>query len=95
MYTFEGDTPAFESIPLAMIHTAKVIMGGIAQHMPTTVAGDLITILTRFTGLLLFGLLISIVGDTLRRALFGSQDLAQWIAHAHQGEQPRSAKRRR
>lgn len=63
--------PEFESIPLAMVWSAKVIMGGVPQHMPATVWGELVTIGTRFFGLLLFGLMISIMGNTLKKILFG------------------------
>lgn len=71
IYVAESDAPHFSSIPLGMIWAAKVTMGGVAQHMPDTVWGELITIGARFTGLALLGLLISIVGDTVRRLLFG------------------------
>ena len=75
IYVVEGETNAtFSSIPLAMIWSAKVILGGVAQHMPQTVLGDVITILTRFTGLALFGLLISVIGNVIRRFLFGNED---------------------
>jgi voltage-gated potassium channel len=77
IFAVEGEfNPVFASIPLSMIWAAKVIMGGVAQHMPQTVWGDLITIATRFTGLALFGLLISIVGNGLRKILFGSDTVA-------------------
>lgn len=73
IYIAEGWRPEFESIPLGMIWAAKVTMGGIAQHMPETIWGDLITIATRFIGLALFGLLISIIGTQLRHMLFGEK----------------------
>lgn len=72
IYIAEGWRPEFGSIPLGMIWAAKVIMGGVAQHMPETMWGDLVTIATRFSGLALFGLLISIIGTHLKRMLFGS-----------------------
>lgn len=71
IYLAEGWRPEFESIPLGMIWAAKVTMGGVAQHMPESMWGDLITIATRFMGLALFGLLVSIIGTQLRRMLFG------------------------
>jgi voltage-gated potassium channel len=78
IFAVEGEwNPVFASIPLSMIWTAKVIMGGVAQHMPQTIWGDLITIATRFTGLALFGLLISMIGNWLRRILFGSDTVDQ------------------
>ncbi|XKT74341.1 MAG: ion transporter [Patescibacteria group bacterium UBA2163] len=71
MYITEGTREAFSSIPQAMIWSAKIILGGIPQTVPVTIWGELITISARFTGLLLFGLLISIVGSGVQRLLFG------------------------
>lgn len=75
IYVAENDQPWFSSIPLGMVWAAKVTMGGVAQYMPQTAWGDIITIAARFTGLALFGLLISIVGNTLRHLLFGSEHI--------------------
>lgn len=72
MYAAEGQRQELESIPLSMIWAAKVILGGVPQHMPETLWGEFVTIGARFAGLLLFGLLISIVGTGLQRLLFGS-----------------------
>jgi voltage-gated potassium channel len=78
IYAVENDiNPIFANIPLAMIWTSKVILGGVAQHMPQTVWGDIITIATRFTGLALFGLLISIIGNSLRKILFGTENVTE------------------
>lgn len=74
MYVAEGYRPEFSSIPLGMIWAAKVSLGGVAQHMPETTIGDLITIAARFCGLALFGLMISIIGGSLRWLLFGTQE---------------------
>lgn len=72
IYVAESSAPHFSSIPLGMIWAAKVTMGGVAQHMPSTVWGEVVTIGARFTGLALLGLLISIMGDSVRRLLFGT-----------------------
>lgn len=74
MYIFESDNPEFTNIPLAMLWTIKPLLGGVAQTMPTTIAGDIIVAIVRFTGLILFGLLISIVGNTTRALLIGKDD---------------------
>jgi len=74
MYVAEGSRIEFQSIPEAMIWSTKVTLGGISQHTPETLWGELIVILTRFSGLLLFGLLISIVGTTFKKLLLGSKD---------------------
>lgn len=77
MYLAEGEVQpeAYGSIPLSMIWAAKVTMGGVAQDAPITALGDIITIMTRFTGLALLGLLIHIIGTSTRRVLFGSDSL--------------------
>lgn len=75
MYVVEGSRPEFASIPLSMLWAAKVSLGGVAQHMPTTSLGDLVTIAARFSGLALFGLMVSIIGGSLRWILFGTQDV--------------------
>jgi len=72
MYVAEGHRPEFQSIPDAMIWATKVTLGGVLQHTPETVAGELLIILTRFFGLLLFGLMISIIGTTFKKVLLGS-----------------------
>ena len=77
MYVVEGGTnETFKNIPLSMIWVAKVTLGGIAQSIPTTTAGEIISILTRFVGLGLFGLLISIIGSSLTRVLFGTTKIS-------------------
>jgi voltage-gated potassium channel len=72
IYIAEGHRAEFGSIPLGMIWAAKATMGGVAQYMPETVWGELITIAARFSGLALFGLLLSIVGNALKKLLFGT-----------------------
>lgn len=77
IYVAERGRPEFASIPLGMVWAAKVTMGGVAQHMPYTIWGDIITIVTRFTGLALFGLMLSIIGNSVHRILFGSSRLVR------------------
>lgn len=75
LYAVEGHQTEAANIPLAMLWVAKVILGGITQSVPETVWGDIVIVATRFTGLMLFGLLIYVVGDTLTRTLFGTRDV--------------------
>ena len=57
IYVIESPNPEFANTPLSMIWSAKVLLGGVPQITPTTIFGDVVIILTRFVGLLLFGLL--------------------------------------
>lgn len=74
IWLFEGHREIFSNIPLAMIWSMKVLLGGVPQVMPQTIAGELITIFTRFMGLVLFSLLISIVGGSVKRVLLGPDE---------------------
>lgn len=73
MYIAEGIRPEFESIPVAMIWSAKVILGGVPQHLPETYFGEFVTIGARFAGLLLFGLLINIMAGSVKWLIFGEK----------------------
>ncbi|XLQ20296.1 MAG: ion transporter [Candidatus Moraniibacteriota bacterium] len=76
MWFFEAEShEAFVNIPIAMVWSSKVLLGGVPQVMPNTITGEIITIITRFMGLVLFGLLISIVGGTTKRLLIGSDEV--------------------
>lgn len=71
MYLAEGGQEAFHSIPHAMVWALKVTMGGVPIESPFSVWGETVLILTRFFGLLMFGLLLSVVGTVLRKVLLG------------------------
>ena len=73
IWSFEGGREVFENIPLAMLWSGKVLMGGVPQAMPQTILGEFVTIGTRFMGLLLFGLLINIAGGSIKRLLLGKE----------------------
>jgi hypothetical protein len=75
IYIVEGSNPAFASIPLGMLWSAKLLLGGVTQIEPATVFGEIISVAARFTGLVLFGLLIAIVGSAATKLLFGSTDI--------------------
>lgn len=74
LYTVEHPHPGYENIPMAMIQSARVIVGGLAPEPAITLAGKLVLLLARLIGLILFGLLISIVGGFVTQFLFGSDE---------------------
>lgn len=71
LYAFDAGTYAYSNIPLAMIQSAKILVGGLGQAATTTLAGEITVIIERFVGLALFGLLIAIIGGVLKQVLFG------------------------
>ncbi len=71
MYVFEGTNPTFSSIPLAMLWATKPLLGGVAQTEPVTIAGNIIVVFIRFSGLVLLGLLINVIGSSVHRLLIG------------------------
>ena len=71
LYAVEHAQHAYSNIPLAMVQSAKILVGGLGQAATPTLAGEIIVIIGRFVGLALFGLLISIVGGVLNQLLFG------------------------
>jgi voltage-gated potassium channel len=74
LYGFEATKSyAYSTIPLAMIQAAKIIVGGLGQAATHTLAGELTVIIGRFVGLALFGLLITVIGTSLTKALFGGE----------------------
>lgn len=70
LYLFEGHQQAYEDIPQAMLQAAKVLLGGLGVVPTQTWAGELVILLARFAGLALFGLLISVIGNSLKDLLF-------------------------
>lgn len=78
MYVFEAPHQGFTSIPEGMIWAAETLLGGsIVGNLPETVPGQLLGILTRFTGLTLLGMLIYVVGHFLNNWLFGDKAKAK------------------
>jgi len=73
IYAAEGYREEFSNIFLGMIWSTKVILGGMSQFMPETIWGDIISVLARFTGLVLFGLLITVVGSFMKKILLGEK----------------------
>mgnify|MGYP002638589437 CR=1 FL=1 len=74
IYVFEYRNIEFANIPLSMLWSAKVLLGGIYQDVPHTLWGNLVIIATRFVGLILFGLLINVVGTAVKRMVYGGHD---------------------
>jgi hypothetical protein len=69
MYVVEYPSSTFASIPDGMWWSFKVFVGSISVPQPATEIGGFFYVLTRFTGLLLLGLLIGIVGNIFRSVL--------------------------
>jgi len=77
LYAFEGSQSGFANIPRSILWIGETIFGGsISSNLPATVGGRIIAIMTRFTGLILFGLLVAVMGRVVNRLLFGVEDLA-------------------
>jgi len=68
MFIFEP-SETFTSIPAGMWWAFKVFLGGIAVSVPVTEIGEVFYVLTRFTGMLLLGLLLGVVGNIFRLVL--------------------------
>lgn len=75
IYVSDGHEATFASIPLGMLWAMKPLLGGIAQAEPMTWHGEIVSILARFTGLALFGLLLAIIGSGVKKLLFGSTEI--------------------
>jgi len=76
IYAVEGYREEFANIFLGMLWASKVIMGGILQTVPETIWGDIVIVMGRFTGLVLFGLLITVVGGLVQKILFGNEKMS-------------------
>lgn len=76
IYIFEAPQGTFISIPEGMKWALETILGGsISSTYPQTTAGEIVSLVTRFTGLVLLGLLLTVVGSTVRKLIFGSEKL--------------------
>jgi len=73
MYLVEPNLSAFASIPAGMWWSLKVFMAGVPVVSPETGLGEIFFVLTRFTGLLLLGLLVGVVGNVFRVVLGGKK----------------------
>lgn len=73
MYLIEPQNPSFQDIPAGMWWSFQVFLGSIAVTQPETTIGQVFHVITRFTGLLLLGLLVGVVGNVFRVLLMGGQ----------------------
>lgn len=71
-YIFEHGGEA-KDIPSGMYWALRVILGGISYPQPETMGGTITIILARFTSMLLLGMLMSLIGNMLRKLLIGSE----------------------
>ena len=69
MYLAEEQVGTIMSIPAGMWWSFKVFMGGVPVDAPLTMFGSVLYVLARFTGLLLLGVLIGVVGNIFRSLL--------------------------
>ena len=77
MYIVEAPRDHLDSIPAGMMWAAEALVGGsITGYYPHTMSGYLVSILARFIGLVLLGVLISVVGNVIRMWLLG-EDLTK------------------
>ncbi len=75
IYVLEGGKGAFDTIPHGMLWAAKVVLGGIPSVVPESTEGEILSAVARFAGLVLFGLLINVIGASIKRLVFGSGEL--------------------
>lgn len=73
VWAVESPRPLFENIPQTMLWSTKVLLGGVSPAPVTTLTGELILVITRFVGLVLFGLLVNVVGGGVKKLLLGVQ----------------------
>lgn len=71
-YIFEHQE-ASKDIPAGMYWALKIILGGISYPQPETLGGTITLIMTRFTSMILLGMMLSLVGTMIRKMLIGSE----------------------
>ncbi len=62
-----------ESIPGGMYWTLRAILGGITYPQPETFGGTITLILSRFTSMVLLGMLMGLIGTMIRKLLIGAE----------------------
>ena len=76
IYLFEGDNQNFSNILKGILWSVETILGGsISRYYPSKLAGEITKIAARFTGLVLFGLLINVVGTVVKKIIFGTKKI--------------------
>lgn len=73
VYVFEAGQANFANIPISMLWAFEILLGGTPQTNVATLAGSFVVVATRFTGLMLFGLLITVIGNVLQKFLSGQE----------------------
>lgn len=68
-YVFEAPAPDFLSVPHAMWWSFKVFLGSIPVEAPLTILGGILFVFARFVGLILFGVMISVVVNIFTHVL--------------------------
>ena len=71
-YLFES-RPDAVNIPAGMYWALRVILGGVSYPQPETIGGTITLILSRFTAMIVLGMVIGLVGTVLRLKLTGSE----------------------
>lgn len=71
MYAIEHEYAPYRNIPLSMLEVSKLLIGGTGFEPPQTMLGTISSVVVKFTGLALFGLLLSVIGSSLKNWLFG------------------------
>jgi voltage-gated potassium channel len=73
-YIVEAGHEGFQSIPHGILWAAdQVVGGGVTPHFPQTVPGQIVTLLARFAGLVLLGVLLTVVNHMFKNLLFGDK----------------------
>ena len=74
IYVFESEHEDFHSIPLGMLWATEMILGGgVTGQATATMGGHIVSLVARFFGLMLLGVLIGIIGNFARVWLYGEQ----------------------
>jgi voltage-gated potassium channel len=72
-YTFEHGMKDARDIPSGMYWALRAILGGVSYPQATTLGGTVTLIFARFTSMILLGMMMSLVGTMIRKALIGSE----------------------
>lgn len=74
IWIFEGNREIFANIPLSLLWSVKVLLGGTPQALPDTIFGELVVIGTRFFGVILFALLINIILNPVKKYVLAQEE---------------------
>lgn len=71
IYIVEGTTPAFQSIPHGMWWAFRIFTNDPTFDRVASVGGEVVYIFARLTGLIVFGALVGILGNVVKKVVFG------------------------